>query len=112
MVVAAAVMQALAWAARGFAGSLYDGPNGMELAIFNDLCFCSLRSESAPLLFMKRSTHRSPHFEHFVSDVSLVSGTCILEPLSLLRHSLTLFYDLATHIVGCLSPGALLLTRW
>lgn len=44
MVVAAAVMQALAWAARGFAGSLYDGPNGMELAIFNDLCFCSLRS--------------------------------------------------------------------
>lgn len=48
MVVAAAVMQALAWAARGFAGSLYDGPNGMELAIFNDLCFCSLRSESGP----------------------------------------------------------------
>lgn len=71
--MAAAVMQALAWAARGFAGSLYDGPNGMELAIFNDLCFCSLRSESAPL-FINRATHRSPHFEQFVSDVSLVSS--------------------------------------
>lgn len=71
--MAAAVMQALTWAARGFAGSLYDGPNGMELAIFNDLCFCSLRSKSG-LLFIKRSTHRSPHFEQFVSDISLFSS--------------------------------------
>lgn len=41
-VVAAAVSQARtgAAAARGFAASLYGRPNGMELAIFNDLCFC------------------------------------------------------------------------
>lgn len=39
-VVAAAVSQARTWAARGFAASLYGRPNGMELAIFNDLCFC------------------------------------------------------------------------
>lgn len=39
-VVAAAVIQACSGAARGFAASLYDRPNGMELAIFNDLCFC------------------------------------------------------------------------
>lgn len=39
-VVAAAVIQARSGAARGFAASLYDRPNGMELAIFNDLCFC------------------------------------------------------------------------
>lgn len=39
-IVAAAVIQACSGAARGFAASLYDRPNGMELAIFNDLCFC------------------------------------------------------------------------
>lgn len=50
MVVAAAVMQAFAWAARGFAGSLYDGPNGMELAIFNDLCFVRYVPSQPPCL--------------------------------------------------------------
>lgn len=30
--------------------------------------------------------------------------------LILLRHSLTLFYDLDTHIAGCLSPVVLLLS--
>lgn len=80
MVVAAAVLQALAGAARGFAASLYDRPSGMELAIFNDLCFCcSLRSDSARPPHLRHTGH--PHFEEFVSDVCLVSSRLIFAAL-------------------------------
>lgn len=105
MVVAAAVMQALAWAARGFAGSLYDGPNGMELAIFNDLCFCSLRSESGPPCLSSAQHTGHPTMNNPCQMSAYFGSGCILKPLSLLRHSLALFYDLATHIVGCLSQA-------